>query len=111
MAIGIKTYDLFQRYSIIIIDKDTENALVKVEQYNFDNPNTRRNKISYKIDNPDFYESSWIEYNELFEKSKDYVSFGPVSEDILKNTVYLKVYTLTGIVFIKLQDKRILMSN
>lgn len=69
----IKTYDLFQKYGIIIIDKDTENALVKVEQYNFDNPNTRRNKIAYKVDNPDFYESSWIEYNELLEKSKDYV--------------------------------------
>ena len=47
--------------------------MVKVEQYNFDNPNTRRNKIAYKVDNPDFYESSWIEYNELLEKSKDYV--------------------------------------
>ena len=69
----IKTYDLFQKYGIIIIDKDTENALVKVEQYNFDNPNTRRNKIAYKVDNPDFYESSWIEYNELLEKSKNYV--------------------------------------
>ena len=69
----IKTYDLFQKYGIIIIDKDTENALVKVEQYNFYDPNTRRNKIAYKVDNLDFYESSWIEYNELLEKSKDYV--------------------------------------
>jgi len=69
----IKTYDSFQKYGIIIIDKDTENALIKVEQYNFYDPNTRRNKIAYKVDNPDFYESSWIEYNELLEKSKDYV--------------------------------------
>jgi hypothetical protein len=69
----IKTYELFQKYSIIIIDKDTENALVKIEQYNFDNPNTRRNKIAYKVDNPEFYGSSWIEYNELLEKSKNYV--------------------------------------
>ena len=69
----IKTYDSFQKYGIIIIDKDTENALVKVEQYNFDNPNTRRNKIVYKVDNPDFYESSLSEYNELLEKSKEYV--------------------------------------
>ena len=67
----IKTYELFQKYSIIIIDKDTENALVKIEQYNFNNPNTRRNKIVYKVDNPDFYGSSWIEYNELLEKSKN----------------------------------------
>jgi DNA-binding transcriptional regulator GbsR (MarR family) len=69
----IKTYDLYQKYGIIIIDKDTENSLVKVEQYNLGNPNTRQNKIAYKVDNPDFYESSWIEYNELLEKSKDYV--------------------------------------
>lgn len=69
----IKTYELFRKYSIIIIDKDTENALVKIEQYNFDNPNTRRNKIAYKVDNPEFYGSSWIEYNELLEKSKNYV--------------------------------------
>ena len=68
----IKTYELFQKYSIIIIDKDTENALVKIEQYNFDNPNTRRNKIAYKVDNPEFYGSSWIKYNELLEKSKNY---------------------------------------
>ena len=47
--------------------------MVKVEQYNFDNPNTRRNKIAYKVDNPDFYESSLSEYNELLEKSKEYV--------------------------------------
>jgi hypothetical protein len=69
----IKTYDSFQKYGIIIIDKDNENALIKVEEYNLVNPDTRRNKIAYKVDNPDFYESSWIEYNELFEKSKDYV--------------------------------------
>ena len=53
----IKTYDSFQKYGIVIIDKDTENALVKVEQYNFYDPNTRRNRIAYRIDNPDFYES------------------------------------------------------
>ena len=73
LYLTIKTYDSFQKYGIIIIDKDTENALVKVEQYNFDNPNTRRNKIAYKVDNPDFYESSLSEYNELLEKSKEYV--------------------------------------
>jgi hypothetical protein len=67
----IKTYDSFQRYGIIIIDKDKENALIKVEEYNFVNPDTRRNKIAYKIDNPDFYESALSEYNELLEKSKD----------------------------------------
>ena len=69
----IKTYDSFQKHNIIIIDKDTENALVKVEYYNFDNPKTRPNKITYKVDNPDFYESSLMDYNELLEKSKDYV--------------------------------------
>ena len=68
----IKTYDSFQKHNIIIIDKDTEYALVKVEYYNFDNPNTRANKIAYKVDNPDFYESSLIDYNELIEKSTDY---------------------------------------
>ena len=69
----IKTYDSFQRLGIIIIDKDKENALIKVEEYNLFNPDTRRNKIAYKVDNPDFYESSLMDYNELLEKSKDYV--------------------------------------
>ena len=69
----IKTYDLFQRHGIIIIDKDKKNTLVKVEYYNLDNPDTRRNRIAYKVDNPDFYGSSCIEYNELLEKSKNYV--------------------------------------
>ena len=69
----IKTYDSFQKHNIIIIDKDTEYALVKVEYYNFDNPKTRANKIAYKVDNPDFYESSLTDYNELLEKSKDYI--------------------------------------
>ena len=36
-------------------------------------PTTRPNKITYKVDNPDFYESSLMDYNELLEKSKDYV--------------------------------------
>jgi len=68
----IKTYDSFQRHGIIIIDKDKENALVKVEKYDFDNPSSRQNKIAYKVDNPDFYESSLNAYNELLEKSTDY---------------------------------------
>ena len=68
----IKTYDSFQRHGIIIIDKDKENALVKVEKYDFDNPSNRQNKIAYKVDNPDFYESSLNPYNELLEKSTDY---------------------------------------
>lgn len=69
----VKTYDSFQKYGIIIIDKGKVNALIKVEEYNLNNPDTRRNKIAYKIDNPEFYESSLSEYNELLEKSKDYV--------------------------------------
>jgi len=69
----IKTYDSFPKHGITLIDKDTENALVKVEYYNFDNPKTRANKIAYKVDNPDFYESSLTDYNELLEKSKDYI--------------------------------------
>jgi hypothetical protein len=69
----IKTYDSFQKHNIIIIDKDTEYALVKVEYYIFDNPETRANKLAYKVDNPDFYESSLTDYKELLEKSKDYI--------------------------------------
>jgi len=68
----IKTYDLFQRHGIIIIDRDKEHTLIKVEYYNLDNPDTRRNRIAYKVDNPDFYDSSLMDYNELLEKSTDY---------------------------------------
>ena len=68
----IKTYDSFERKGMIIIDKN-KDGLIKVEEYNFDNPINRRNKIAYKIDKPDFYQTCVNEYTELLEKSKDYV--------------------------------------
>ena len=40
----IKVYDSFEKYGIILIDKDKENGLIKIEEYNLDNPNSRRNK-------------------------------------------------------------------
>ena len=69
--LAIKTYDLFENVGIIVVDKNKDKALIKIEEYNSDNPNRRRNELAFKIHNTDFYESSLTEYNKLLDESKD----------------------------------------
>ena len=68
----IKTYNSFERTGIIIVDKNNERAIIKIEEYNVGNPNSRRNEIVFKTRNPKYYQSFLDSYNSLLEKLNDY---------------------------------------
>ena len=53
----IKTYNSFERIGTIIVDKNNDRAIIKIEEYNVGNPNSRRNEIVFKTHNPDYYQS------------------------------------------------------
>lgn len=68
----IKTYNSFEKIGTIIVDKNNDRAIIKIEEYNMSNPNMRRNEIVFKRDNPDYYQSCLDNYNNLLEKSNNY---------------------------------------
>jgi hypothetical protein len=61
----INTYDSNVKYSYIVIDPRTENAIMKVEELPGDNPDNRKSSLAYKKDNEKFFQEHWDEIKSI----------------------------------------------
>lgn len=67
----IKTYDSNVKYSYIVIDPHSENAIMKIEELPGDNPENRKSYLAYKKDNNKFFQEHWNEIKRII-KVRDY---------------------------------------
>ncbi len=68
----VKTYDCPLSYSYIIVDRKSENPLIKMEeQESSRDPHDRESSLAYRSDNSIFYEQHWKEL-ESIENIVDY---------------------------------------
>lgn len=61
----IKTYDSNVKYSYIVVDPHSENAIMKIEELPGDNPEIRKSYLAYQKDNQEFFQKHWKEINSI----------------------------------------------
>ena len=61
----IKTYDWPLSYSYIIVDPESKNPLIKIEEITNKNPELRESSLAYRSDNFVFYEEHWKEFQAM----------------------------------------------
>jgi hypothetical protein len=65
-----KTYDSDVKFSYIVIDPYSEDAIMKVEELQGDNPDNRKSSLAYKKDNYKFFQEHWEEINDIKNDKK-----------------------------------------